>query len=69
MNRVVPGAPVVKTLPPSVEVPVQSLIRELRSHMPHSKKQQQQQQKTTTIKQKQCCNTFNKDFKVGPHQK
>ena len=44
MNRVVPGAPVVKTLPPSVEVPVQSLIRELRSHMPHSQKQQQQQQ-------------------------
>ena len=38
MNRVVPGAPVVKTLPPSVEGPVQSLIRELRSHMPHSQK-------------------------------
>ena len=66
MNRVVPCDPLVKTLPSSVEIPVQSLISELRSHMPCSRKTNKQ---TNTIKQKQCCNTFNKDFKEGPHQK
>ena len=25
--------------------------------------------KNQNIKQKQCCNKFNKDFKNGPHQK
>ena len=25
--------------------------------------------KNQNIKQKQCCNKFNKDFKIGPHQK
>ena len=44
------------------EVQVQSLIGELRSHMPRGQKYQ-------NIKQKQCCNKFNKDFKDGPHQK
>ena len=39
---------------------VQSLAREPRSHMPHGKK---------SIKQKQCCNKFNKDFKSDPHKK
>ena len=37
------------------EVQVQSLVRELKSHMPYG--------------QKQCWNEFNKDFKNGPHQK
>ena len=41
---------------------VQSLVGELRSHMPHSQKYQ-------SIEQKQYCNKFNKDFKNGPHQK
>jgi len=41
---------------------VQSLVGELRSPMPPSQKNQ-------NIKQKQYCNTFNKDFKNGPHQK
>ena len=27
------------------------------------------QSKNQNIKQKQCCNKFNKDFKIGPHQK
>ena len=34
---------------------VQSLVKELRSYMPHG-------QKTQTIKQKQYCNKFSKDF-------
>ena len=25
--------------------------------------------KNQNIKQKQCCNKFSKDFKIGPHQK
>ena len=42
---------------------VQSLVGELKSHMPllWSKNQ--------NIKQKQYCNKFNKDFKKGPLQK
>ena len=47
---------------PMQGVQVQSLDRELRSHMPHH-------QKTKNIRQKQYCNKFNKDFKNGPHQK
>ena len=35
-----------------LDLPVQE-VRELRSHMPHGRK---------SIKQKQHCNTFNKDF-------
>ena len=27
-----------------------------------------QQKKKKDIKKKQCCNEFNKDFKIGPHQ-
>ena len=27
------------------------------------------QPKNQNIKQKQCCNKFSKDFKIGPHQK
>ena len=41
---------------------VQSLVREMRSHMPHG-------QKYKNIKQKQYCNKFNEDFKNGPHKK
>ena len=41
---------------------VRSLVGELGSHMPRGQKNQ-------NIKQKQCCNTFNKDFKNGPHPK
>ena len=37
---------------------VQSLVRELKSHMPC-------RQKNQNIKQKQYCITFNKDFKSG----
>ena len=44
------------------EVQVQSLVGELKSHMPGSQKHQH-------MKQKQYCNKFNKDFKTGPHLK
>ena len=54
-DRDFPGAPVVKTVLPMQGVWVRSLVRELRSHMPHGKKQ--------NAKQKQYCNKFNKDFK------
>ena len=37
----------------------QSLVGELRVHMPCHQ----------NIKQKQYCDTFSKDFKTGPHQK
>ena len=40
----------------NTEVRVRSLISELRSHMPLS-------QNPKSIKQKQCCNKFNKDLK------
>ena len=39
------------------KVRVQSLLRQLASHMPHSQKKKQ------NIKQKQHCNKFNTDFK------
>ena len=46
---------------------VQSLAKELRSHILHS---QEKKKKThQNIKQKQYCNKFNKDFKNDPHQK
>jgi len=41
-------------------VRVQSLVGELRSHMPCSQ---------NIEKQKQYCNRFNKDFKSGSHKK
>ena len=44
-------------------VRIQSLVRELRSHLPRGQK------KPKNIKQNQYCNKFNKDFKNGPHQK
>ena len=57
--RALPGSPVVKTSLPMQGVPVQFLVRELRSHIPCG-------QKTKNIEQKQYCNKFNKDFKNGP---
>ena len=43
-------------------VQVWSLVKELRSHMPHGKKEPKKQKKN--IKQKQYCNKLNKDFKT-----
>ena len=43
-------------------VPVRSLVRELRSHMPCSPRNQ-------NTKQKPYCNKFSKDLKEGSHQK
>ena len=53
-----------KTSPSSAraEVQIQSLVGELRLHMPYSQRKQ-------NIKQKPYCNKFNNDFKNGPHQK
>ena len=47
---------------------VQSLAKELRSHILHSQKKKNKKKKQN-IKQKQYCNKFNKDFKNDPHQK
>ena len=47
---------------PMQGVQVRALVRELRYPIPHSQKKQ-------NIKQKQCCNKLNKDFKNGPHKK
>ena len=47
---------------PMQRVRVQSLVGELRSHVPCD-------QKTKTEKQEQYCNQFNKDFKNGLHLK
>ena len=58
-----PGDPVVKTSPSNAGVVGQSLIWELRSHMPHVKK------KYIYIKQKQYCNKFKKDFKSSPKKR
>ena len=52
------GGPVV-----NAGVQVQSLVMELRSHMPQGQKTKQNK------KQKQHCNKFNKYFLNGPHQK
>ena len=46
---------------PMQGVQVQSLVRELRSHMPCNQK--------TKYKTKQCCNKFSEDFKNGLHSK
>ena len=48
---------------PMLGVWVQSLAKELRSHILHSQKNPQ------NIKKKQYCNKFSKDFKNDPHQK
>ena len=56
-----PGSPVVKTSPfnaRDVGSPGQG------DKIPHAL-----QPKHQNIKQKQCSNKFNKDFKNGPHQK
>ena len=47
---------------PMQRVQIQSLVGELRSHMPHG-------QNTKNIKQKQNCDKFNEDFKNGLHPK
>ena len=47
---------------PLQRVRIWSLVRELRTHMPHGQQPQ-------NIKQKQYCNKFNKDFKNDLHQK
>ena len=60
--------PAVKTSPFNAErAQVQSLVEELRFHIPPGQKNQ-------NTKQKQHCNKFNKDWstpvnKNGPHQK
>ena len=57
-----PGGPVVNTLLSNVGVHIQSLVQELKSHMPCGQKPERKQQKL-------YCNKFNKDFKSGPCQK
>ena len=57
-----PGGPVVKTLSSSAEG--MGSIPGQRAKISHSS-----QPKNQSIKQKQCCNKFNKDLKNGPHQK
>jgi len=55
---------VVKTSPSSSgEVLVQSLVRELKSHLPQDQKPKHKRQKKQNAKQEQYCNKFNKDFK------
>jgi len=59
-TRDLPGSPVVKTLPSSggavVSIPGQG------ARIPHTLGPKNQ-----NMKQKQCGNEFNKDFKNGPH--
>ena len=57
-----PGGPVVKTSPPSAGG-VGSISGQT-SKIPHALRPTNQD-----IKQKQCCNRFNKDFKSGLHEK
>ena len=65
-----PGSPVVKTSPSSVgEVPVQSLVRELKSHLSQDQKTKSERPKNQKVKQKQYCNKFNKDFKWSTSKK
>ena len=52
-----PGGPVVVPMKR-----VWSLVKELRSHMPHDQKKKKQ-----NINQKQYYYKFNKDIKNGPH--
>ena len=57
-----PGSPVVTTLPSNAagtgSIPGRG------AKIPHAS-----QPKNQNIEQDQCCNTFNKDFKNGPHKK
>ena len=48
---------------PTQRVPVQSLVGELRSHMPHGQKINIKNIKKKNVKQKQYCNKFNRLFK------
>ena len=57
-----PGVPVVKTSPSNAGV-VGSILRQ-GPKIPHDLRPKNQ-----NIKQRQCWNKFNKDFKNGPHQK
>ena len=57
-----PGSPVVKTLPSNARG-VGSIPRK-GAKIPHASRSQH-----SNIKQKQCCNKFNKAFENGPHQK
>jgi len=54
------GVQWVRLCLPVLSVWVQSLVRELRSHM---------KPRSQNKKQKQYCNKLNKDFKNDPHQK
>ena len=55
-----PGGPVVRASPSNAGA-VGSIPSWSAEH-PHASRP-----KTQNIKQKQCCNKFNKDFKNGPH--
>ena len=57
-----PGGPVVKTLPSNAGGA--GLIPGQGAKIPHALWPKHQ-----NIKQKQCCNKFNRNFKNGPHQK
>ena len=57
-----PGSPVVKTSPSNVGGA--GLIAGRGAKIPHASRPKNQ-----NVKQKQCCNKFNKDLKNGPHQK
>ena len=57
-----PGGPVGKTSPSNAGGGGSISGQNLRSHMPLS-------QKPKHKKQKQYCHKFNKDLKIGPHQK
>ena len=58
-----PGKSVVKTLPFNARGT--GLIPDQGAKIPHASGPKNPQK---TIKQKQCCNKLNKDFKNGPHQ-
>ena len=57
-----PGGPVVKTL--SFNAGGEGSIPGQGAKIPHASRS-----KHSNIKQKQCCNKFNKAFENGPHQK
>ena len=60
IGRDFPGGPVVKTSPSNAEGA--GLIPGQGAKIPCASRPKNQ-----NIKQKQCCNKFNKDFKNGPH--
>ena len=57
-----PGGPVVKISPSSAGGA--GLISGWEAKIPHALRPKKQ-----NVKQKQCCNKFNKDFKNGSHKK